>query len=157
MRFLLSNQKVVLGFRGKVILHFAVIWFLMGVALLMTPSSSSKDLAIALEHNNGHTMLFMLYVPTAIRAAIWFISAGLAVAYARTDPARPADRIAWGALVVPMAVEGFCYLWAFVFNVVFFGNVIFLYLVGVVLYGFFTSLVLALSSWPEPPYRGDTP
>jgi hypothetical protein len=158
MRYLLSrNQKAVFGFRGKIILHFAVIWFLLGVAVLITPSSAGdKSVAIALEHNHGHSMLFLLYVPLALRAALWFVSAGLAIAYARTDPSKPHDRVAWMALVFPMAVTGLCYFWACAVNLVFFGHFIALYFVGTILYGFFTSLVLALSSWPEPPaFRGD--
>lgn len=148
MRFWLRRRPASLGHRGTVAIHFAFIWVILGMAQAIMPPKAD---AVALEKNHGQTVLLFANFPVWLQCAMWVVTGLVAVAFSRTDPTRPQDRIAFGALVIPPAITIFSYLWAYLYNVAVNGVSITIYLLGGLLWSILMSLVLFISRWPEPP------
>ena len=89
--------------RGRALLMLAVVWVMIGLAVMFRPD---PDIAHRLP---------IEYAPHWIRAAIWWIPAGIAVVTAWW----PVGKDKWGyvALVIPVAFRGISYTIAFALGV----------------------------------------
>ena len=145
MRHFLRGEKAPLGFRGWVILHFSIIWIILGLATIATPQ---RQAAAQLEH--GHVSLLVALAPTWLQVTLWVLPALIAIAFSRGKPTRSRDRMAFMSLVFPVSVECFSFLWAGVISLALWRHFIFVYFAGSVMYGIFVSLIVILSFWPEP-------
>lgn len=147
MRHFLRQEKAVFGFRGKIIVHFALIWLFIGLTILATPLKAQTE---AVEGNHGHTEFLLALLPVWAQVGIWVVSASIALAFCRTNPSKPADKIAFQALIIPPAVALLSYTWAFFANLVIQHHAYWDYAQGIPVWTFFCSLVLSFSGWPEP-------
>lgn len=104
MRSWLHHPPEKLGRRGAILLSFAVLWVLVGVAALLSP------------HPPNPVLLYQ-HLPNWLRFALWAGTGLVAAAHCLTPPVKN-DGIGFIALMIMPMERAVSYLWAWIAHVV---------------------------------------
>jgi hypothetical protein len=125
-----------LGRRGQALLVLGLAFLFVGIETLLSPDPIPPD-----------RFLLHALIPSDVRAAIWIVSGGLAIAAAWR---RGGDGFGFAALVVPLVIRSVSLLWSTVAYLV--GATSWpLGWTGAIIWLLLLALVLLISGWAEAP------
>lgn len=139
MRFLFAENST-FGHRGKIIVALSVIWGAIGFTILQAPESLTlKD-----------PLYLVGLLPAWIRAWVWVGAAAVAIGFSRNKHTSALDKYAFVALIVPVAIRFFSFLYSGTIHLVLEREFDAYRFMLAFIWGMIMLVVLLLSRWPEP-------